>query len=152
MANIVYDAPEPVDSDWFPNSPEFPIYPEFPKVTKHFPEFPRIYWVRSGWANIVYDAPEPLDIAGFPNLPRIPQYSSEFPRIYWFWSGKAKIVYDVREFAKLAKFVVRSNVEDTCVDMFRPVWTSLDWSKFNQNSYYCLMMSENSVDFTSKQC
>ena len=61
-----------------------------------------------------------------PGFPRIPQNFPEFPRL---WSGKANIVYDVREFAKLASAVVGSNVEYTWLDMFRPVWTSLDLIK-----------------------
>ena len=70
-----------------------------------------------------------------PEFTRIHQNSPEFPRL---WSGKANIVYDVREFAKLASAVVGSNAEDTWVEMFRPVWTSLDLIKirsiFDQNS------------------
>ena len=101
-----------------------------------------------------------IDFPISPEFPSISQYSSEFPRIYWLSSGKAKIVYDVRKFCQTGF----SYCGKQCWRyLIRHVQTSLDKFGLHQNSIkilwilkwignYCLMMSEKSVDFTSKQC
>ena len=75
----------------------------------------------------------------YPEFPSIPQNSPE--------STGCQVVRQIlsmmsENFAKQASAVVGSNVEDTWLDMFRPVWTSLDLIKIlwilKWTGNYCL--------------